>query len=229
MSEQILKNYKNTFNNMSNLLNQMLNSKDQHFIDNKRQQTIKLLENFVQHLEITDYLLIDCNPIVPKDVFIEMYFNLGTLYKNQTENVLKQNNNILTKEHENNFRTSLNCFYNILRISFENEMAIKQIVSIFTHLCFFSQNDLQKSLSYLQEALIYSPGNETIHYNIGHIFQKLNKLEMSLIHYKLSLNLILANLNKKEDLKEAEALRLNCLNGISYIFRSIKQWPQSLY
>ena len=39
MSEQILKNYKNTFNNMSNLLNQMLNSKDQHFIDNKRQQT----------------------------------------------------------------------------------------------------------------------------------------------------------------------------------------------
>ena len=75
MSEQILKNYKNTFNNMSNLLNQMLNSKDQHFIDNKRQQTIKLLENFVQHLEITDYLLIDCNPIVPKDVFIEMYFN----------------------------------------------------------------------------------------------------------------------------------------------------------
>jgi len=229
MSEQILKNYKNTLNNMNNLLNQMLNSKDQQYIDNKRQQTIKLLENFVQNLEITDYLLIDCNPIVPKDVFIEMYFNLGTLYKDQTEYFLKQNNNNLTEKLENEFRTSLNCFYNILRISFENEMAIKQIISIFTQLCFFSQNNLQKSLNYLQEALLYSPGNETIHYNIGHVFQKINKLEMSLIHYKLSLNLINANLNKKEQLKEAERLRLNCLNGISYIYRSVKQWPQALY
>jgi protein O-GlcNAc transferase len=232
MSEQILKNYKNTVNNMARLLHQMFNSKDSEFIDNKRQQTIKLLENFVQHLEITDYLLIDNNPIVPKDVFIEMYFNLGTLYKNQIEEVLnKQNNanNILTKEHENEFRKSLNCFFNILRISFENEMATKQIISIFTQLCFYSQNDLQKSLNYLQEALLYSPGNETIHYNLGHIFQKMNKLEMSLVHYKISLNLIQANLNKKEDLKEAEQLRLNCLNGISYIFRSIKQWPQALY
>ena len=103
---------------MNNLLNQMLNSKNQQYIDNKRQQTIKLLENFVQHLEITDYLLIDCNPIVPKDVFIEMYFNLGTLYKDQTEYFLKQNNNNLTEKLENEFRTSLNCFYNIFINSF---------------------------------------------------------------------------------------------------------------
>ena len=238
MSEQILKNYKNTVNNMARLLHQMFNSKDSEFIDNKRQQTIKLLENFVQHLEITDYLLIDNNPIVPKDVFIEMYFNLGTLYKNHIENVLnkktqnlKQNNanNILTANDESEFRKSLNCFFNILRISFENEMAIKQIVSIFTQLCFYSQNDLQKSLNYLQEALLYSSGNETIHYNLGHVFQKMNKLEMSLIHYKLSLNLIDANLNKPEQKNEAEQLRLNCLNGVSYIFRSVKQWPQALY
>lgn len=238
MSEQILKNYKNTVNNMARLLHQMFNSKDSEFIDNKRQQTIKLLENFVQHLEITDYLLIDNNPIVPKDVFIEIYFNLGTLYKNHIENVLnkktqnlKQNNanNILTANDEAEFRKSLNCFFNILRISFENEMAIKQIVSIFTQLCFYSQNDLQKSLNYLQEALLYSSGNETIHYNLGHVFQKMNKLEMSLIHYKLSLNLIDANLNKPEQKNEAEQLRLNCLNGVSYIFRSVKQWPQALY
>lgn len=234
MSEQILKNYKNTLNNMNKLLSQMFSSKDYDFVYNKRQQIIKLLENFVQHLEITDYLLIDSNPIVPKDVFIEMYFNLGTLYKEGIENILneklKQNNTILlTESDESEFRKGLNCFYNILRISFENEMATKQIISIFTQLCYFSQNDLQKSLSYLQEALLYSPGNETIHYNLGHIFQKLNKLEMSLIHYKLSLDLIRANLNKKEQLKEAERLRLNCLNGISYIYRSIKQWPQALY
>lgn len=234
MSEQILKNYKNTLNNMNRLLSQMFTSKDSEFIYNKRRQTINLLENFVKYLEITDYLLIDSNPIVPKDVFIEMYFNLGTLYKESIENLLnqklKKNNSILlTESDESEFRKSLNCFFNILRISFENDMATKQIISIFTQLCFFSQNDLQKSLNYLQEALLYSPGNETIHYNLGHIFQKLNKLEMSLIHYKLSLDLIRANLNKKEQLKEAERLRLNCLNGISYIYRSIKQWPQALY
>lgn len=244
MREGTLKNYKNVVNNMNQLLGQMFSSNNQQIIENKRQQTINLLENFVKHLEITDYLLIDSDPIVPKDVFIEFHFNLGTLYKDHIQNVLnhklellKQNNvnrnsnetMMLTQDDENIFRKSLTYFFTILRVSFENERAIKQIISIFTHLCFLSQNDLQKCLNYLQEALLYSPGNETIHYNLGHIYQKMNKLELALIHYQLSLNLISANLKKPEQKQEAQQLRLNNLNGLSSIFRAIKQWPQALY
>lgn len=244
MSDNILKNYKSTINNMHQLLAQMINSKDIKTIVTKRQQTINLLQKFVQHLEVTDYLLIDSTPIVPKDVFIEMFFNLGTLYKNQIEDVvnnkieaLKKNslnrtpseNILLSSEDESIFRKSLDCFFNILRVSFENESAIKQIVSIFTQLCYLSQTDHQKCLNYLQEALLYSPTNETLHYNLGHIYHKMNRLELSLIHYKLGLNLTDLNLTKREQKEEARKLRLNCLNGISSIFRSVKQWPEALH
>lgn len=242
--DKVLKNYKNTVNNMNQLISQIINLKDQSIIRNKRNQTINLLENFVKHLEITDYLLIDNDPIVPKDVFIECYFNLGTLIKNHVEDIindkvtlLKKNplnrdsseNTLLTQENEKLFRQSLDCFYSILRISFENDSAIKQIISIFTQLCYFSQNDLQKCLNYLQEALLYSPSNETIHYNLGHVHHKMNRLELAIIHYKLSLTLIDINLNKREQREEARRLRLNNLNGISGIYRSVKQWPEALH
>lgn len=235
------KNYKKTLSNMHQLISEMINSKNEN---NKRQQIIILLENFTKQLEVTDYLLIDSAPEVPKEVFIETHFNLGTLYKNHVEHLVEQKiqslkknnlnrdpseNILLTNEHETIFRKSLNCFFTILRVSFEDESAIKQIVSIYTQLCYFSQNDLQKCLNFLQEALLYSPCNETIHYNLGHVYHKMNKLELSLIHYRLSLGLIDTNLNKREQREEAKRLRLNNLNGISGIYRSIKQWPESLH
>jgi predicted O-linked N-acetylglucosamine transferase (SPINDLY family) len=107
-------------------------------------------------------------------------------------------------------------------------MAKQQLVSIYTQLCYLCQNDLQLCLRYLQEALLYAPENETIHYNLGFVYQKLNRLELSLIHYKLSLELSKPS-TKGPRSEELRKLSLNNYNGIACIYRSIKQWPESLH
>jgi protein O-GlcNAc transferase len=203
-----------------------------------RIKAIELLQNFVDCLETNDYLLIDCNPKISKDIYIESYFTLGTLYKNYVEKEIKQqvdylkNSSIrrkninlsLSAKNESIFEKAIASFQKILHVSFDNEFALKQITSIYTQLCLFSQDNLMKCLRYLEEGLLYAPENETIHYNLGYIYQRLNKLELSLIHYKLAIKLT-TELTGEEKRK----LLLNCYNGISCIFRSIKKWPEALF
>lgn len=205
-------------------------------------KAINTYNRLLECLEITDYLLIDANPIVPKDVYIESYFMLGTLYKTYVEaelqndidslrqNELNRQRQVtgLTQSQHDMYRQAISCFINILHVKFEDSLAVKQIVSIYTHMCFVSQSNLQICLQYLQESLLYAPENETIHYNLGIVYQKINKLELSIIHYKLSLQLseVVKTGGFTEELRQ---LTLNNYNGIASIYRSIKQWPEALY
>lgn len=213
--------------------------------DEVQQYRIKAIDTYnrlLECLELTDYLLLDANPVVPKQVYTESYFTLGTLYKMYVESELQNDIeklrknemhrdgqvNGLTQSQHDMFRKAISCFVTILRVKFEDEDAIKQLVSVYTHMCFVSQSNLQFCLQYLQEALLYAPENETIHYNLGIVYQKLNKLELSIIHYKLSLQLILPSKANglNDDLRK---LTLNNYNGIASIYRSIKQWPEALH
>lgn len=192
----------------------------------------------------TEYMLIDSKPRISKEIYIDSFFNLGTLLKDITESninnkVIELNKNnanrtsnlqlTLDNIEEITFNKSINCFLHILKIDFENENSIKQIVSIYTKLTFFaqSQGDLQKSLNYLQQVLLISPTNPITHYNLAFIYQRQNNLELAIIHYKLSLQL---SKNDKNSSKiETDRLLINNFNGIASIYRSIKQWPESLH
>jgi predicted O-linked N-acetylglucosamine transferase (SPINDLY family) len=204
-----------------------------------RNKAIKSYETLLNEVDITEYLLIDSEPLVPIDVYIESYFNLGTLFKMNAENMiqskiqsLKNNNNsnIVLEENEMNmFQNSLRCFKTILRVKFEHEMTNKQLISIYTYLCFISQNDLKKALQFLQEGLLFCPTSETLHYNLGFIYQKMNNLEYSLIHYKIAITLARNGLSKKIDDLEKKRCIVNSYNCIGCLYRSIKQWPEALY
>lgn len=240
--DKIKKQYKKIINVAQHFISQSLESISFSSSQDCRLKAINTYIRLVECLEITDYLLIDTNPDVPKDVYIESYFMLGTLYKTYVEaelqydieslrqNELHRNRQVngLTQSQYDTCRKAISCFVNILRVKFEDEAAIKQIVSIYTHMCFVSQSNLQQCLHFLQEALLYAPENETIHYNLGIVYQKSNKLDLSLIHYKLSLHL--SELFKPSGLTdELRKLTLNNYNGIASIYRSIKQWPEALH
>lgn len=192
-----------------------------------RYKAIETYNRLLELIDITDYLLIDNNPIVPRNIYLDVLFNTGTLYKTTTESEIEIANNVITDDNIKKFRKAIALFYNILQVDFENINALKQIVSIYTILCYLSQKDLNKCLGYLQESLLYVPDNETIHYNLGFIYQRLNRIEPSLIHYKISLGLI-KNKEHKEEQTTIQLL-LNNYNGISYLYRSIKRWPEALY
>jgi predicted O-linked N-acetylglucosamine transferase (SPINDLY family) len=262
--EEILKNYTKILFEVNKYVSLSIDSTDINIVQDYRDNAIKLLQKFVDCLEVTDYLLIDSKPRIPLNIYCESYFTLGTLYKSFVETeignakeLLKKNplnrseqTILLSSEHEGLFRKAIGCFNMILRVRFEDRFALAQIVSIYTQLCWFSQTDLQRGLQFSQEALLYSPDNETIHYNLAFIYQRLNRLELAIIHYKISLTLSKNKYNANEvknddnknknkvtyddeqNIKEREESRrliLNNYNGISCIYRSIKQWPEALH
>jgi predicted O-linked N-acetylglucosamine transferase (SPINDLY family) len=236
----ILKNYDNILKKVNDNISKSIDSNNINDIQKYRNNAIELLCEFVECLEITDYLLIDSKPEISEKIYFDSYFTLGTLYKSFVEteiqneiNLLRQNavnrsdqSITLSHEHETLFRRAIECFNMILRVRFENDLALKQITSIYTQICFFAQNNTQTCLQYMQEALLYTPDNPTIHYNLGYIYQRMNRLELSLIHYKISLSTIKETPESKEECRQ---LRLNNYNGISCIYRSIKQWPEALH
>lgn len=228
---QVPPNYNKILNIIHAILAKSIESTNVDETQRYRLQAIKAYENLLKNIDITEYLLLDANPDLPKKTYIESHFNLGTLYKTYVETEIQHEKELLKKrsktvdctlkiEHEDMFYKAINNFVIMLRVNIEDELAIKQIVSVYTQMCFMAQNDMQKCIKYLQEALLYAPTNETIHYNLAFVYQKLNKLELAVIHYKLSIHL--SQLDSKR-------LCMNNYNGLSSIYRSIKQWPEACY
>lgn len=189
-------------------------------------------ETILSCVDMTDYLLINSeNQYMPKHVYIESYYKLGTFYKTLAEKLIidkkaKNNNYILENSDEQIFKRAIFCFITVRRVDFEHNLSITQLMSIYSQLCFYSQHDLQQALAYLNEAMVFCPQNTNINYNLGFIYQKLNKLELSLTHYKLA---IYTNNYLVSDVNDKKFNYINCYNGISSIYRSIKQWPESLH
>jgi len=231
-----IKNYNNIINKANLYLEKLTKNSNLNLSLSICEELIKI----VHSVDSTEYLLLNAQPRIPKTVYLSSYFNYGTILKNIAENSsnsrilelkkneLNRNKQIvkdtkLTDIEKNIYNKSIECFIKILKISFEDEFAIQQIVSIYTYLCFFSQDNLQESLNYLNQALFYAPNNSIIHYNIGFINQRLNNLELAKIHFKIAIALN-SNLNL-----ETQRLTVNCYNGIASIYITIKQWPNALY
>ena len=252
VKKEILKDYKKILTQVNKYVSLSIDTNELKLVQMYRNSAIELLQKFVDCLDVTDYLLINSKPFIPENIYCESFFTLGTLYKSFVETeiqnekeLLKRNalnrsekNIVLSSQNESLFRKAINCFNMILRVRFEDDFALKQIISIYTQLCFFAQSNLQQCLQFSQEALLYSPDNETIHYNLAFIYQRLNRLELSIIHYKISLSLSKNKYEKSNKDKgsvevilndEMRRLILNNYNGISCIYRSIKQWPEALY
>ena len=207
-------------------------------------KAIDLLNQICSSVDVTEYLLLNCNPRISKGILLESLFKLGTLLKMKCEEqiqikikALNQNSvnrNVqidtnLTSFEQALLNKSLHLFITILQIDFENKSAIKQIVSIYSQLTYVSQSNLEQSLGYLKQSLLYDPTNPAIHYNIAHIYQRMNNLAESIIHYKISLKLSDSIKNETEDHDEKRELVLNDYNGIASVYRSIKKWPEALY
>jgi len=241
--EYIKKNYKQMLQKVNDYISLSIDTNDVRKMQEHRMNAINTLEKVVSIFVVTDYLLIDSKPEIPETIYYDSYFTLGTLYKSYVE-VEIQNELALLRKNEINrvnsdqkdlshleqmFQKALSFFIMILRVRFEDSNALKQIISIYTQLCAMNK-DLSKSLNYLQEALLFVPNNPTIHYNLGYIYQRFNRVELSIIHYKISLGLLENARAENEQVEmENKSLIVNNYNGISCIYRSLKQWPEALH
>jgi protein O-GlcNAc transferase len=233
-----IKEYKSIYDNANKYISQSINCKT--FIKETENRILACEEynKLVGSIEVTEYLLLDAKPRIPKNIFIDSLMNLGNYLKTVGEGMITIKKMELDKNNATRissipltlsqfeydvFNRSLNVFITILQVEFEHKDAITQITSIYTQLTYFSQSNYEACVKYLNDALLFAPENPTLHYNLGHIYQRLNRLELSLIHYKLSIKL--ASSEKNVD----ERLLINNYNGIASIYRGIKKWPEGLH
>jgi len=204
----------------------------------------------VNSVDSTEYLLLDAKPRISKDIYLGSFMHLGNYIKTIIEGLVNEKLQLLHQNNANRkvqieltlspleqsmFNKSLSCFIGILQVSFEDSDAIKQITSVYSQLTYFSQSNYEMCSKYLNESLMFDPINANIHYNLGHIYQRMNRLEISLIHYKMSIKFaepFRASSSSKEmneNNLENTRLTINCYNGLASIYRGIKKWPEAYY
>jgi hypothetical protein len=150
-----IKNYKKIVGKVNSLIADSITSQNARRIEELRLAAASELEKIVNAVDVTDYLLIDSKGKIPKEIFLDCNFQLGTIYKSIVEsqveekqkelqkNAMMRNatDNLLTENQEIMLNKSLNAFKTILAVVFEDERATKQIVSVYTRLSFFYQHD----------------------------------------------------------------------------------------
>ena len=119
---------------------------------------------------------------------------------------------------KNNIDVAYKNVLDILGVSFENKRASKLLSRISLELCVKNQENLEKCLDILKVAIVYSPGNPLLYYNTGLVLFKLDKLEDSLLYFKIGLE----NSNTPQD------TYLNLI-GISNVYSTVKCWVETLY
>ena len=221
-------------------INKSLSTESAQETQQFRFKAIGLLSGVLDKIDITDYLLIDADTdsnfdatfsksCLSKEEYLHNLFTLGTLYKTYTETDITMNRSIFLPRHETYFKKAIDYFVLMLRVTVKNELASTQLTSIFTHLCYYmdQKGDTGAALATLQQALFWIPESTCIHYNLAFVYHKLNRLEQSVIHYKLGCTLLerVKDTSRSEDID----LLVSSYNGLSGVYRSVKQWPEALY
>lgn len=176
---------------------------------------IRIYDQVLKNIDYTRYLLIDANPHeFSRELYLESFFNMGTLLKMHFEQTLDISS----------FNQSKYYFLMILKIDPEHTNSILQLVSLYTRVCGINCTTNKTCIEYLEDILTIAPEFPIVHYNLGHVYKCDNNIIKSIIHYKLAVALI-GNKTSIEDLQ----LKVNSLNGLANIYRNVKNWSNSLY
>jgi predicted O-linked N-acetylglucosamine transferase (SPINDLY family) len=185
----------------------------------KFEQAIGFFKQITESIDIVNYLLIGRKNEIPKTTIIETFYNIGVCYKEWAESQIGKGS---FQSIESLFAQGIESFRNVLGITTIHPNSAENIISSICTLCTLQNDNVNYCIAKLQDALFYDPGSPVVHYNLGFMFQRANRLEGSIIHYRLAIQLIGST-------DQAKHLKLNCYYGISCVYRSIKQWPEALY
>lgn len=188
------------------------------------EEKIKHLENELGHVNLTEYLLIDNEPEMSKDVLTAKLIELGELYFNYAD----EYKNINLEKYKQLLLKSCEFFKYILHYDFENNVASKYIYTIFTLLSIAYQNQPDLSCEFLKKILDFSPTNVSNHYNLGFIYYRLNDYKNSIYHYKLAIALSDPE-NKYFTKQELKDIRVKSYNGMATVLISKKLVTEAIY
>ncbi|NDD55532.1 hypothetical protein EBZ39_16985, partial [bacterium] len=100
---------------------------------------------------------------------------------------------------------------------------------VFLYLTLFNPN-VEENLGYLRQVSMVDPCDYQVQYNYGFLNHRANKLDESIMHYKMSIGLIDTILQHPDANKAAlEEFKVKCFNGIGSVYYSIQDRDLALY
>lgn len=186
-------------------------------LDNKHQyqEYINLVETFFKEnsINVAKYFLNEQEQAISKDDYIRLNMIQGFLL------------NQITRLNDENFisncKKSIEYFYKVLNIDFENIDATKSItitcveMSVYYDKC----GDYLNSIKILESACFLDPANKIIYYNLGVSYFKSNNIEKALTNFKTSIKFC------ENDLEMIS----NCYKEMANVYISIKRIAEALY
>lgn len=148
---------------------------------------------------------------------------------------LNTNRPPFTDFEKNNLYIAIAHIRKVLSIEPFNKKATDLFKLVFLFLTIHNTN-VDENISFLNQVLVVDPCDYQLHYNFGFYYQRANKLDSSVYHYKLAIGIIDLILrvketekNSTEEIKGLQQFKVKCLNGLGSIYFTIQDRELALY
>ena len=109
-----------------------------------------------------------------------------------------------------------------------NKGAMEMFKMVFMYLTIYNAN-AEENLGLLNQILAIDPCDFQLHYNLGFMYHRANKLDNSVYHYKMAIGII--DLQMKIDTENIvlQQFKIKCLNGLGSVYFGIQDRDTALY
>ncbi|NBU33768.1 hypothetical protein EB118_01975 [bacterium] len=162
-----------------------------------------------------------------KDIIKHVYFISAELLVRTIG--LQMDRKGLTAQEKNTLYISIAHLRKVLNLEPFHSDAKELYKIVFLYLTLFNPN-VEENLGYLRQVVMVDPCDYQVQYNYGFLYHRANKLEDSIIHYKMAIGLIdTLLLHPKASRKSLKEFKVKCLNGIGSVYYSIQDRDTALY
>jgi tetratricopeptide (TPR) repeat protein len=188
-------------------------------------ECLKYTNNMIKYLD-------DLNPFVmnrhKEQIKRTYYISAELLVRTVGLNMNRQNFN---DQERNTLYMAIAHVRKVLLIEPFHRGGMELFKMVFLFLTIFNPN-AQENIVFLNQILVVDPCDYQLHYNFGFMYQRVNKLESSIYHYKMSLGIIDLLIRCTSDeggLAGLRQFKVKCLNGLGSIYFTIQDRETALY
>ena len=188
-------------------------------------ECLKYTNNMIKYLDDLNLFVMNRHKTEIKRTY---YISAELLVRTVGLNMNRQNFN---DQERNTLYMAIAHVRKVLSIEPFHRGGMELFKMVFLYLTIFNAN-AQENIVFLNQILVIDPCDYQLHYNFGFMYQRVNKLESSIYHYKLSLGIIdlLIRCTKDEGaLTGLQQFKVKCLNGLGSVYFTIQDRETALY
>jgi protein O-GlcNAc transferase len=141
---------------------------------------------------------------------------------------LQMKRNAFTDAEKNTLFIAIAHVRKALAIEPFHQKSVEVFKLVFLYLSIYNAN-VQENIDYLRQILAVDPCDYQLQYNLAFMYQRANKLDESIQHYKLALGILDLILKSSEDHLALKQFKIKCLNGLGAVYYAIQDRDLAMY